>query len=194
MTIETYALGPVQANCYIVWEDAAKGVVVIDPGDDADTLPLVLRGRKVAGVLVTHAHFDHILGLPALAGVPIYAHELDAAAMTDPARCAPFGGYFPAVPPTDTVRDGDVISLAGLSFTVLHTPGHTPGSVCYQCGNALFTGDTLFCPGYGRVDLPGGSWRDLVSSLRRLLEMDGSLHVYPGHGTDAPLSQVRASL
>ena len=114
--------------------------------------------------------------------------------MTDPALSAPLGGYVPRTPATATVREGEAVSLAGLTFTVLHTPGHTPGSVCYRCGDALFTGDTLFCPGYGRVDLPGGSWREMVASLRRLLALDGGLRVYPGHGPDALLAQARAEL
>ena len=147
----------------------------------------------MAAALITHAHFDHILGLPALGNVPIYVHELDAPAMTDAVRnCAE--DRLPAVPATHLVHEGDVLHLAGMTFTVMHTPGHTPGGVCYQCGDDLFTGDTLFAPGYGRTDLPGGSWSDLVRSLRRLLHLPGNLHVYPGHGGDAELFALRGNL
>ena len=192
-TIQKLPLGRLQTNCYILCENPEDGVVVIDPGDDILLLQAALAGKKVAAALVTHAHFDHILGLPALGNVPIYVHELDAPAMTDAVRnCAE--DRLPAVSATHLVHEGDVLHLAGMTFTVMHTPGHTPGGVCYQCGDDLFTGDTLFAPGYGRTDLPGGSWSDLVRSLRRLLHLPGNLHVYPGHGGDAELSALRGNL
>ena len=180
--IETLALGPLETNCYILWQDDPKQVVVIDPGDDIETLRRALRGRTVAGVLITHAHFDHILGLPAIEGAPIYVHALDERAMTDAdVNCGPAKGVENYIAATDTVEEGSQITLAGMTFTVLHTPGHTRGSVCYQCGDCLFTGDTLFVGGYGRTDLPGGSWEQLRASLQRLMALHG-LRVYPGHG------------
>ena len=177
--IEVLPLGELQTNCYLVWDQDPERVVVVDPGDDIPALRRALQGREAAGVLITHAHFDHILGLPAVADKPIYVHALDAAAMTDPAlNCS---DRPTAVPATNTVEEGDTVSLGGLDFTVLHTPGHTPGSVCYRCGNDLFTGDTLFVGGYGRTDLPGGDWRQMGDSLRRLIELHG-LVIHPGHG------------
>lgn len=186
--IQTLPLGALQANCYVVWGDDPRTVAVIDPGDDAAALQTLLRGKMVTGALITHAHFDHILGLPALAGVPVYVHALDAAAMTDAAlNCAEYGSALPRVPATHTVAEGDTVALAGLEFYVLHTPGHTPGGVCYLCENHLFTGDTLFAGGYGRTDLPGGDWSALRASLRRLLELPADLIIHPGHGASCPL-------
>lgn len=185
MQIQTIPLGPLQTNCYILEQEKANGVVVIDPGDDIPGLNRALAGRKVAGVLITHAHFDHILGLPALAGAPIYVHSLDAAAMTDErVNCSDSPTVIPA---THTVEEGDTVTLGGLTFSVLHTPGHTVGSVCYRCGDDLFTGDTLFVGGYGRTDLPGGNWEQLIASLQRLMGLHG-VRVYPGHGESGYIS------
>lgn len=184
IAIHTLVLGPLETNCYIVSLPGKNDVVVIDPGDDIPALQTALQGKNVCGVLVTHAHYDHILGLPALKDCPIYVHEDDAPAMTDAARnMASAGDPQPSVPATHTVKGGDVISLAGIDFSVLHTPGHTLGGVCYQVGDILFTGDTLFAHGYGRTDLYGGNFSQLRQSLRTLLRMN--VHIYPGHGEDA---------
>lgn len=187
MIIETLTLGQLAENCYILREREGAPAVVIDPGDDEDALRRALGQGQIAGILVTHAHFDHILGLPALKGVPVWVHALDAAAMTDETlNCARLMGRTTRIPATHAFGEGDVITLAGLDFTVLHTPGHTPGSVCFACGDHLFTGDTLFVGGYGRTDLPGGDWDQMRSSLKRLMGLHG-LHIHPGHGEEGML-------
>lgn len=188
IAIHTLVLGPLETNCYIVSLPGKNDVVVIDPGDDIPALQAALQGKNVCGVLITHAHYDHILGLPALKDCPIYVHEADAPAMTDAARnMASADMIQPDVPATHTVKDGDIVSLAGIDFSVLHTPGHTLGGVCYQVGDVLFTGDTLFAHGYGRTDLYGGNFSQLRQSLRTLLRMN--VHIYPGHGEDAVFSR-----
>ncbi len=187
MIIQTLTLGQLAENCYILKAREGSPAVVIDPGDDADMLARTLGDGPVAGVLVTHAHFDHILGLPALAGAPVYVHALDAAAMTDDAlNCADMMGHVTRVPADHTLQDGDVLTLGEMEFTVLHTPGHTPGSVCFLCGDHLFTGDTLFVGGYGRTDLPGGDWDQLRASLKRIMGLH-ALHIHPGHGEEGYL-------
>ena len=195
MIVQTLPLGQLQANCYLAAKDEASPVVVIDPGDDMLALTRALKGRQVAGVLITHAHFDHILCLPAAGQVPVYVHTLDAPTLADPyLSVCPAGRTLPAAADLHPVDEGDVIALGGLEFTVLHTPGHTVGSVCYRCGGALFSGDTLFYPGYGRTDLPGGSWQQMAASLHRLLAIREDLTVYPGHGDAGPLSAIREAL
>ena len=190
LNIETLPLGPLQANCYIVSGDDPSSVVVIDPGDDVAVLKNALRGRTVAGVLVTHAHFDHILGVPACAGAPIYVHKADADAMTDPVLNCAHWGREPRIAAGHTLQEGDEVALAGMRFAVMHTPGHTPGSVCFLCEDQLFSGDTLFVGGFGRTDLPGGSFEELRDSLRRLMTLDGKLRLRPGHGESALLREV----
>ncbi len=190
MLIEKLSLGELMTNCYLVARDETSPLVVIDPGDDASRLRQTIGQRPVAGVLITHAHFDHILGLEALTGAPVYVHEADAESLCNETAAAGYGRVN-RVPATDTVHEGDTISLGGLEFTVLHTPGHTPGSVCYQCGDTLFSGDTLFATGWGRTDLPGGDEAAMMKSLRRLLRLPAKLRVLPGHGAGTTLACIR---
>ena len=190
MLIKTIPVGYLETNCYIVTNEETLDCVVIDPGDDVAVLKNTLHGRAVAGVLVTHAHFDHILGLPACEGAPIYVHEADADAMTDPVLNCAHWGREPHIAADHTLCDGDEIMLAGMRFTVMHTPGHTPGSVCFLCEDQLFSGDTLFADGFGRTDLPGGNFEELRHSLRRLLTIDGSMRLRPGHGESVLMREL----
>lgn len=188
MEILTLPLGAYQTNCYLVSQPDRKDCIVIDPGYDPH---IVLRqaqqaGKTVAAVLLTHGHFDHVGGVRGIAEAthcPVYLHEGELSmpeGITDGPLCY-----------TDTYGEGDVLSLAGLSIRVLHTPGHTPGSVCLCCGEALFSGDTLFWGSCGRTDLPGGNWNTIRKSLLRLKSLPGDYTVYPGHGDSTSLSQER---
>ena len=155
--------------------------------------PAALNGRTPAAVLLTHGHFDHTGALSAFAGVPIYIHEADAPMLSDPHLSVGDGNgdLRPRPAATHLLADGEQLHLAGLDIAVLHTPGHTPGGVTYQIGDALFTGDTLFAHGYGRTDLPGGDFSALRRSLRRLLHLAGDFRVFPGHSESTTLNHER---
>ena len=189
MKIITLVLGPLETNCYLVSDEKSGLCAVIDPATrSAKILETVqAHGWRVGCILLTHAHFDHTGALgslhAALPDVPIYVHALDADNNTNMSN----GNLVY----TDTYADGGIVSCGGLTFRVLHTPGHTPGSVCLQCGDALFTGDTLFAGSYGRTDFIGGDEAAMRRSLARLGRLEGDCTVLPGHGEDSTLDYER---
>ncbi len=193
MKIDTLVLGPVQTNCYIVYNEGAEEAIVIDPGADAEKIMETLDGKRAAAVLLTHGHFDHTGALDAFEGTPIYIHPSDEVMLTDPVWSA--GAYFrdeaPRPAATDYVREGTKLHLAGLDIAVMHTPGHTLGSVVYAIGDVLFTGDTMFCGGYGRTDFMGGDQDELARSLRRLLHLEKNWIICPGHGSHTTLEEEK---
>ena len=181
-------LGAYQTNCYMVWADTADTCVVIDPGFEPDTVLLEAKrqGKTIEAILLTHGHFDHVGAVRDIAAetdCKVYLCENDLAMPTQ-LTAGPL--YY-----TDLYGEGDVLKLAGLSIKVLHTPGHTPGSVCLQCEDCIFSGDTLFWGSCGRTDLPGGSWSTIQKSLKRLAGLSGDFKVYPGHGDSTTLSFER---
>lgn len=184
-TIRPLTVGLLGTCCYILSLPGRDDCVVIDPGADADRIRQAAEGRRIAAILLTHGHFDHIAAVRALMddGAALVIHELDAPMLGDPERNASWlvGPRVTAPEATCLIHEGDHITYAGITFTVLHTPGHTPGSVCYRAGDALFSGDTRFRSGYGRTDLPGGSMRELRRSLARLEPLLGEAILYPGH-------------
>ena len=188
LNIRTLPLGAYQTNCYLVWEEASPSCVVIDPGYEPDAVLNEAKklGKEIAAILLTHGHFDHVGAVRDLAaetGCPVYLHEAD---LSMPPQMTAGPLYY-----THTYGEGDFVEKAGLSFKVLHTPGHTPGSVCLASENALFSGDTLFWGSCGRTDLPGGSWSTIRVSLKRLATLSGDFDVYPGHGDHTTLSFER---
>ena len=186
MTIRTLILGPLQVNCHILWE--TEKCLVIDPGFEPERVMKTCDelGLKIQAILLTHGHFDHVGGVKKIAektGCQVFLHP-------DELSLPPFitSGklYY-----TDTYAEGDEITLAGMTFTVLHTPGHTPGAVCLHFGDHLFTGDTLFAGSCGRTDLPGGSFATIKASLKRLASLPGNASIYPGHGEETTLETER---
>ncbi len=183
MEIITVPVGALETNCYVLYQKERQDALVIDPGEEPERIRESLAGRKVAAVLLTHGHFDHTGALYAFADAPIYIHRMDSVMLEDDFYS--FGGMAgdrtQRPKATDYLTEGQKLSLAGIDLTVLHTPGHTRGSVCLRAGDELFTGDTLFKGDYGRTDLPGGSEEQMRASLRRLFTLSGC-RIYPGHG------------
>lgn len=176
--IETLVLGDYEVNCYLVWGEGSESCVVIDPGYDEDIILAAARkaGKRIEAILLTHGHFDHV------GAVRQVFSQTDCDIYLCPADCK-MPEQMTAGPLcyTHSYQEGDVLTLAGCTFRVLHTPGHTPGSVCLICDNCLFSGDTLFAGSCGRTDFPLGSWTDMMDSLDRLRHLDTDYTVYPGH-------------
>ncbi len=196
MFLDVFSDNPFETNCWLVSADGTDEAVVVDPGFSPDRVHALLRdaGRRPVAVLATHGHFDHIGSAGAFCGdeIPLYIHERDEPALTDPGA---WGSGFPTppVPVKDvrTVVDGDVLEFAGFRLEVVHTPGHTPGHVCYRTDGLLFSGDLVFRGAIGRSDFPNSSPRDMQESLRRFLTLDDALPVYPGHGPDTTVGDER---
>ena len=187
MKLTSLSAGSIGTNCYILYEETSKAAVVVDPSDEAVLAAARIEslGLDVKAVLLTHGHFDHCgeaAKIADKAGVPIWMHPAD--------RALP-SWLTHGLPETRDLSDGETLDFDDLRFTVIHTPGHTPGSVCFRCGDWLFAGDTLFAGSCGRTDLPGGSGADMAASLRRLAALDGDCTVYPGHGEATTLEAER---
>ena len=198
MYLDVFADNPFETNCWLLATEGSDEAVVIDPGFFADRVKALLEeaGKRPVAVLATHGHFDHVGAAADLCGddIPFYIHEDDELALVDPAA---WGAGFPVPPATPadlrTFSEGDVLSLAGFDLTVLHTPGHTPGSSCFRWDQLFFSGDLVFRGAIGRSDFPNSSPSHMFSSLRRFLELPSDLDVYPGHGETTTVAVERAT-
>ncbi len=200
--IETFPVGPLQCNCSIVVDEAAREAVVIDPGDEAERIARALEeaGVKAVALVHTHAHFDHITGTRELSratGAPIRLHPADRKLYDRlPEQASYFGLKIPAPSPIDApLTDGEVISLGGNRLRVVHTPGHTPGSTSFLLEGdspVLFSGDTLFRRSIGRTDLPGGDTAQILASIReKLFALPGDVPVVCGHGPGTTIEEEK---
>ena len=189
MTLRTLCLGELDTNCYIIWDDN-RVAMVVDPADEAEKILAVIEAERlsVSAVVLTHVHFDHLLAAEevcAATGAPLYVGRGDEDALTDSVRN--LSGVFQMCAPVSLkadrlLCDGDELTVGDLSFTVLETPGHTPGCICLIGEGVLFAGDTLFYDSIGRVDFPGSDVPSMLASLRRLATLPAELMVYSGHG------------
>jgi hydroxyacylglutathione hydrolase len=194
IVVDRYELGPIGTNCYVVRSSrSAEEAIVIDPSGDAAELRLELArlGARCTAILVTHGHWDHLLGVAELAegtGAPVHMADDERAMLENLPDLVPDGvtarGYTP-----DVLLAGDeTLELAGITFETLRVPGHSPGHLAYHADEALFSGDVLFAGSVGRVDLPGADWDTLVETLRALTErFPPETVVYAGHGPPTTL-------
>ncbi len=194
MRIETLYPGSWGSNCYIL--QSGSHAAVVDPSPRADQILNILEknGAKLDYILLTHGHFDHIVSIDSLrelTDAPVLIHEADAELLSDSRKNAFY--YFFRMDqsyraPDRSLKYDEILTLGGETIRVIHTPGHTAGSVCYLCGNDfLLTGDTVFDVGRGRTDLYGGDERTLLQSLRSMRTLPQSLPIHPGHGTSTTL-------
>jgi len=199
MKVEKLVVGEMQANCYLVWDEQSKEAVVIDPGGDPDTIidAISRNSLKVIHIINTHGHVDHVEANDLIrqkTGATLLIHSADVSLLQDLelnlSQALGRGKNF--LPPTKTLEDKDKLKLNGFELEVLHTPGHTPGSICLYGDKRLFSGDTLFAGGVGRTDLPGGNFRQLKDSLEhKILKLSDEVVVYPGHGPNTTIGKER---
>lgn len=192
MKVSIMQVGPIGTNCYILEDEGEKRAAVIDPGDEAGRILSVLRemDSQVDYILLTHGHYDHTTAVPelheALPDAKIYIHKADANGTGS--RIFPLAGQVKDLLFYD---EGDALPLGALTVEVLHTPGHSKGSVTLKVRDVLFTGDTLFAGDCGRTDLPGGSYEEILASLGRLGRLEGNFHVCPGHEQTSTMDRER---
>jgi glyoxylase-like metal-dependent hydrolase (beta-lactamase superfamily II) len=203
MIHEILPVGMLQCNCSILGDETSREAIVVDPGDDIPSIMAVVQRHRltVKQILITHAHIDHIAGaarLKRLTGAPILYNprDLPLVKMMD-VQAGWLGITTPEVhPPDDTLEDGRVIAISGISGSIFHTPGHTQGSVCLHLPtqNLLLAGDTLFAGSVGRTDLPGGDGPTLIRSIHeKLLPLPDTTIVVPGHGPNTTIGAERES-
>ncbi len=199
MIFHRFILGDYVTNCYLIADDKTKNAVLFDAPADCDKILdyIAQNDITIKYICLTHAHFDHILALNELkekTGAELMLHEKEEKYLTDPALNL-IGAVETEViiPKADRLlHDGDTISLDGLSFKVIHTPGHTEGGTCYLIDNVLISGDTLFSGSIGRYDFPLGSLEDELRSINeKLLVLDDEIKVYPGHGFSTTIGKQR---
>lgn len=199
MILKTLLVGPLETNCYILGDEKSKEAVVIDPGGDFEEIEKQVEesNLRVKYIVLTHGHFDHTGALAQLkkaTGAEVLIHAEDTAMLSPADQNQPFlmeSGQDP-LPADGTLKEGDKVQFGQYTLEVLHTPGHTPGGISLLIDKMIFVGDTLFCGSIGRTDLPGGSFEQLIDSIKRkLLTRGDDCLIYPGHGPASIVGEER---
>jgi len=204
MIVKTLMVGPLQTGCYLVLDRKDGPGAIVDPGGDADRILDAAEDIEICYVINTHGHFDHIAANAEVMRVlserqqtppQLVAHEKALPLLAENGGAALFGFHVPPSPEPDRLVDeGDVLTLGRSRLRVMHTPGHSPGSISLYCADEklIFVGDVLFQRGIGRTDLPGGSWMTLMDSIKdKLLVLPDDTVVYPGHGPSTTIGAER---
>ena len=190
MKLQILQVGPLAVCCYLAWDEHSGSAVLVDPGGNAGQIREMLEQSelRLRHIFLTHLHYDHIGAVDALRGPEVSVWVCPAELAGDLSLSQ---GKMDLKLPLRHYDEGDTVTVDGMRFEVLRTPGHTPGSVCLRCGDVLFTGDTLFAGSCGRTDFPGGDHGAMMASLRRLAEMDGALLVLSGHSAPSTIGRER---
>lgn len=199
MKIIQMEVGNLGTNCYIIWCENTKKSAVIDPGGDPARILAAIQkeGLSVEAIINTHGHADHVMAntkIQEATGAPLWIHAADAEMLGSGSRnlSAFLGGAISCGTADRKLKDGDVLQIGDFSLQVLHTPGHTPGGICLLAGKSVFVGDTLFAESIGRTDFPGGSYSQLIQSIKdKLLVLSDDVKVYPGHGPSTTIGWER---
>jgi len=199
MIFEAMTVGSYLSNCYIVGSDETKEAAIIDPGAQFEKIDNKLKelGLIPKIIILTHAHGDHIGAVKnfvEMYGTKVYIHEEDKEMLKDPEKNFSKGitGKSISITPDVELKDGDVIELGGMKREIIHTPGHTRGGICIKVENIMMTGDTLFNRSIGRTDFPGGSFNDIITSIReKIFKYDDETIVYPGHNSPSTIKSEK---
>ena len=198
MIIRTIPLGPMRANTYIVTDEKSESTFIVDVGDYNPRFERLINDKKIEYILLTHGHFDHIMGVSELKkhfpDAKVCIHEADAPMLSDDMLSLAFAfgaGVDKSLKADIILHDGDELLFGDKKIKVIHTPGHTKGGATFVIDDCMFTGDTLFYRSVGRTDFPGGDMHVLNDSICRLFDMDGDYNVYPGHDINTTLSDER---
>jgi hydroxyacylglutathione hydrolase len=198
--LQIVPVGALEANCYILWDSTTREGIIVDPGSEASKIVALVKKNNllIKYIINTHGHYDHIGAnqeLRSKLGAEILIHEADGPLLENPMKNLSF--LKPAIrnvqlTPDRLLKEGDIITVGAISLEVIHTPGHTQGSICLLGDNFIITGDTLFEGSIGRTDLPGGSYDDIQASLKdKLQTLSDDLVVYPGHGPATTIGQEK---
>ena len=198
MKIQTLEIGYIGTNCYVASDDNGICAIIDCDGNPEPLFRYIAENNlKPTHILLTHGHFDHIGAVEAVKekyGCLVCGGRKEQRVLTDPAvNCSLYNGVSLSITPDIWLEEGDVVKVGDLKFSVMLTPGHTEGSLCFFLGDSIFTGDTLFQGSCGRTDLATGNWSDIMRSLKRLRDLPGDYTVYPGHGPATTLSIERQS-